>query len=285
MNNPQMKEKTASSAWLKLISDVSQRGTVASPRNLDTIECLAYRTDFDMAFPIVLAPLRKLSFNFMYDEALWVLTGQRDLGFISRHAPRMKDFSDNGRELQGAYGPMYLEQINYVASVLHADPDTRQAVMVIWRQNPRISLDIPCTIALQWLIRDKRLFCIATMRSSDIWLGWPYDAFTFSMMSYHIALRLPKNYVKEVANICMQLGSAHLYAKNHEQVKNLLINHADSFNRIQELKFRPPNKTTYKLDDFIDDADLINHLKKGPYEQNNDNSDILKDGASDGRAQ
>jgi thymidylate synthase len=56
------------------------------------------------------------------------------------------------------------------------------------------------------------------MRSSDVWLGLPYDVFTFTMLQNLAAADLGS----EIGTFYMNLGSSHLYASNFEGAKAVL---------------------------------------------------------------
>ena len=66
-------------------------------------------------------------------------------------------------------------------------------IINIWRENPRSSKDIPCTLSLQFFLREASdqlwLHTIATMRSNDAWLGVPYDTFNFN---HHVVKEVDK---------------------------------------------------------------------------------------------
>jgi thymidylate synthase len=51
------------------------------------------------------------------------------------------------------------------------------------------------------------------MRSSDIWLGLPYDMFNFSMITGYIGLILRQKMCREVSMgwVTINVGSSHLY--------------------------------------------------------------------------
>jgi thymidylate synthase len=53
------------------------------------------------------------------------------------------------------------------------------------------------------------------MRSSDIWLGWPYDVFTFSMVGAAVAIALRKaGCAVELGDLVLNAGSSHVYETN-----------------------------------------------------------------------
>jgi thymidylate synthase len=101
---------------------------------------------------------------------------------------------------------------------LKRDLSSRQAVATVWTPAPGASLDVPCTVAAQFLVRDGKLSAIWTMRSSDIWLGLPYDLYSFSQLTNLLAalLNLDTGYIQ------MQLGSSHLYEYDWEKAGQVL---------------------------------------------------------------
>ena len=160
--------------------------------------------------------------------------------------------SDDGWTFNGAYGPPFADQAGWIARAIAADPATRQAVMTIWRPRPVPSADIPCTVALQWLYRSDELNCVAFMRSSDAWLGIPYDWMTFSMMSADIALLLKwRGCLKtpRLGQLTVIAGSQHLYKLDWDDA----LKCSESSEHLFEEK-------PLDLYEFTDPQDLIGHL-------------------------
>lgn len=163
---------------------------------------------------------RKMGYRFMCAEALWILEGRNDLS-IAHYVQAIKNFSDDGHRFQGAYGPKVTEQLRYVCDVIAADWDTRQAIISIWREQPRPSKDIPCTLTLQFIVRNNSnnypmIHCIANMRSSDLWLGWVYDVFNFTMITAWVATRIREmtGTILAMGNLYLNAGSQHIYDIN-----------------------------------------------------------------------
>ena len=123
--------------------------------------------------------------------------------------------------MSGAYGPPIIDQLPYIVKSLITDRTTRQAVLTIWRPRPYPSKDIPCTVSMQWLIRDDQLHCITNMRSNDIWLGAPYDIFTFSMVSNYLLLLINECTTSKVSLGLLYLNAAslHLYIQHWEEAE------------------------------------------------------------------
>jgi thymidylate synthase len=207
---------TADYVWFKLLEQLVLGGHDVAPRHQVTLEMLGVTSLIDMNYPILTIKGRRLSYGFMAREAYCILTGNDRVDALAPWAPSVRQFSDDGDRFFGAYGPKIVAQVGYVVRTLAADPSSRQAVVSIWRENPPASKDIPCTLSAQWLIRDAQLCCIDTMRSSDIWLGWPYDVFTFSMASALIRLKLRALGIDvKLGWLRINAGSQHLYARNY----------------------------------------------------------------------
>jgi thymidylate synthase len=220
---------TANETWLSLIEQIKWSGKIVSPRGITCLEVINMRTVTYMHSPIVTSVARNLGYRFLFAEAAWILSGDYRVKTIQSYSKTIANFSDDTVTFFGAYGPKIREQLPYVCNKLVEDNDTRQAVLTIWRENPPQTKDVPCTIAVQFLIRDNKLNCIVTMRSSDAWLGWPYDTFNFSMLSSMVAVKL--NYEVglklDLGCLYMNLGSSHLYLRNIDEVEKCLESKED----------------------------------------------------------
>ena len=202
--------RTLDRSFADTLFSVMRHGHVASPRGRKVKEIIHGDAFFSMEQPVCTLPLRKFGYRFMCAEAAWILSGDNRLATIAPFSKFIWEFSDDGLFYQGAYGPKVVDQLTYVCDVLTADPETRQAVIDVWRPNPRAGRDIPCTLSFQFLIRDGKIDCVQTMRSSDVWLGYPYDAFNASMLTGYVMLAL--KYRKEGSLKDLKLGTHYLSA-------------------------------------------------------------------------
>ena len=205
--------------WLELLEHLNACEPV-KPRGLLNYEedCVSFRVT-DSSKNILVHPVRKMNYRFMIAEWTWYMRGWNNLRELTRFNPHMAQFSDDGLTLAGAYGPRLAPQWPYLLKKLREDPDTRQAVASIWTPNPAPSKDIPCTLSLHFLCRWGKLNLIVTMRSSDIWLGLPYDMFSFSQMQNAIAgeLELERGWIQ------FNLGSSHLYEENRVIAQDAIL--------------------------------------------------------------
>lgn len=216
-----MRILTATEAWVHLLRTVMQSGKKSFPRSLEILEILNSSVAVDMQHPIVMTIARKLNYKFMAAEAWWILSGQNDVQSIGKYCKAITKFSDDGETFFGAYGPKIEAQLEYVTDKLSIDHDSRQAVINIWRENPGETKDVPCTLSVQWILRDGELHCIDNMRSNDIWLGFPYDVFNFSMLSWYILEKLRERIPQplRLGALYLNAGSHHIYSSDLKKIR------------------------------------------------------------------
>jgi thymidylate synthase len=106
--------------------------------------------------------------------------------------------------------------------------------------------DVPCTLALQFLPRGGYLHTIVTMRSSDAWLGLPYDIFNFTMLANHLAAALSQAKRRRIllGTITLNLGSSHLYEENWTQAQQVV---SDASIGIGKTIISPPLPSGFEL--------------------------------------
>jgi thymidylate synthase len=215
---------TATTAWRFLLGKLLDQGDLVSPRGKPTRELLGETTRIDMRYPVIQVAERKLGLRFMAAEAAWILSGDNRVSTIAPYSRDISEFSNDGTWFDGAYGPPLRDQLPYLVSTLAADNFSRQAVATIWRPRPGSSRDVPCTVSVQILLRKYhkdpvgvlRVHVIVNMRSSDAWLGWPYDVFNFTCLGYYVAGHVMRRTATMIlpGRLTLTAGSQHLYERN-----------------------------------------------------------------------
>lgn len=235
--------------WQGLLTNIMTNGKTVKPRGQVTKELLGLKTLVPMSHPVITIKERRLGYRFMAAEAAWILSADNRVETIGRYAKAIRQFSDDGVFFFGAYGPPIRDQIAHIIQSLVDDEDSRQAVLTIWRQNPRKSKDIPCTISAQFMIRDGKLDCFMNMRSSDAWLGVPYDWFNFTCLATYVLLHLrSRGKVYELGNLHFYAASQHLYETNFDG--------AEACTNSEVLAEYEP----IVLEQFEEPDDLVKHL-------------------------
>ena len=214
-----------SRGWFKLLCNLINSETVA-PRGQASREQVGVTLQVTSGQEnILFHPKRAPNYRFMVAEWLWIWFGCSDVKTIAQYNSQIAQFSDNGNTFDGAYGPRVRAQWPYIVESFKRDFTTRQAVISIF--SPRAleeqSKDVPCTLTIQFLMRFDAIHTIICMRSSDVWLGLPYDFFNFSMLGNILAGQLGAR----VGSVTMHLGSSHLYERNLQVAKEVVRNEND----------------------------------------------------------
>jgi thymidylate synthase len=170
---------------------------------------------------IVLSDVRKMPMRYAVGELMWYLSGNRDLSAIQNYTGAWDRMSDDGKTVNSNYGwciqyKYGFDQWAYVRDMLKADPLSRQAVLHIKTADNTPSKDVNCTVCLQFLIRDEKLHATVYMRSNDIWMGFPYDVFSFTAMQCKMAMELGVG----IGTYTHIAGSLHLYERNGSNEEN-----------------------------------------------------------------
>lgn len=152
-------------------------------------------------------------------ELFWYWSASDRLDHISFYIKKYEEESLDGETVPGAYGPRLfnmggVNQIREVVSILKKKPSTRRAVIQLYSASDFGSkVSPPCTCTLQFLIRNGRLNLIVSMRSNDVWFGFPHDVFAFTMIQEIVCRKVGV----ELGEYIHSVGSLHLYAAQRDR--------------------------------------------------------------------
>jgi thymidylate synthase len=232
--------ENSNAAFRKLIGNVVKDGTEVGPRGLKTLEVGPILCEIkNVRERIVTSTHARLSPIYPYIEGLWMLLGEESPDRLIHYSKFPMQFVNKMRhKLDGAYGPrlvghewkdlndrieVYIpDQLEECRERLEKDPNTRRAVCVI--NNPVLdwnndSLDLPCTMYFQFLIRGGKLDLIATMRSQDLIKGFPNDVCEFQWFQEIMAGWLGV----DLGSYYHFVGSEHVYEKDLKIAKEILV--------------------------------------------------------------
>jgi thymidylate synthase len=209
-----------------------------SPRGFKTQELL--NVGIVLSHPrrrLLLNKIRNISKRYLAGETAFYFAGSDSLAFISHYAKFWETISDDGTTVNSCYGKrLFVDrntldetQFDYAAMKLVHDQDTRKAIVMISGPNDAnpSTKDNPCTICIQFLIRDGRLYATTFMRSNDIWLGLPYDVFFFTLLQDRMLFLVNKERatrnqsVLELGYYTHIVGSMHVYEKHTEKIADI----------------------------------------------------------------
>lgn len=203
----------------------------SAPRGQKVKESLA--VSFAITNPrdrLLYIPERGFPLTYVVAESLWYLLGENKTEWIANYSSFWNNISDDGLTANSAYGARMfqphpkvaqgrLNQWQYIKEELKRDPDSRRAVILI--RTPEDALDavkdMPCTLSLQFFIRDGKLDMVVTMRSTDLILGLANDVPAFTLFQELMAfeLGLPLGTYYHTSN------SLHIYERHFEMAAKI----------------------------------------------------------------
>lgn len=216
-----LQQANADQLYVRLLHDLLQNGERSAPRGRAIREKrpMVLRIP-DARLGFVQDPTRKLSPGLMVVEPFQMVWGISVPDMLGAVAPNYKQFVNPATgQMDGAYPPRIAAQLPYMLDLLKRDPDTRQAVLSIYGpQDQHESRDVPCTETLQFFVRDSKLELLVNMRSSDAWLGIPYDFAQFTLLQLAVASDLEI----EPGQFTLTAGSSHIYERDVERIERFL---------------------------------------------------------------
>jgi len=236
-----LKGESMSELYPALLELVLEEGEPVTPRGLETLEVSPLL--FELTDPrqcLVLQRARRLNYAYAIVERLSLLSGRSDPEMLCFYVGKLRDYVNPCTGcFDGAYGPRVRPQLEYVYHELSRDPASRRAVVSVYSpSDQRASLDVPCTLTLHFLVRRGQLDLIVNMRSSDLFLGLPYDVNQFGFLQQIVAGWLgldPGRYIHWAA-------SAHVYDQDTAGARQVVTRRED----LLDLSFEVPALTEYE---------------------------------------
>lgn len=232
------------------LSRLFEHGSEAHPRGTTTRELLNYNISlYDPRNRIINFPDRKTNLKYLLGEFIWYISGSSDPAGILPYSKFWDNIRNSGDfdeypkgtvnsnygtrlfghlEAPGAFWEGNIQPINQwqeTVELLRRDKDTRQAVMNIHVPGDRHAgnKDVPCTLTLQWFIREDELHLIVNMRSNDIILGFTNDVFQFTMLQEVMLLSLKETYPKlKLGQYFHNAGSMHIYDRHFDMATKII---------------------------------------------------------------
>jgi thymidylate synthase len=230
--------------YLQLLKDTMQHGEKRETRNgfvISRFGCMMNFKNIGQQFPLLTT--KKMFFRGIVEELLWFLRGSTNAKDLQEKGVHIWD-GNSSREyldsigkqdyVEGELGPVYgwqwrkfgkdygnkedskcVDQIKYVIEELQKDNNSRRAVLSAW--NP-VDLDKmalpPCHILYVFYKNKDGLSCHMTMRSSDLFLGLPFNIASTALLTHILAkvLHIKPN------EVSLSLCDAHIYEEHVEKV-------------------------------------------------------------------
>jgi thymidylate synthase len=216
---------------------------------------------------------KRVPINAVYVELLWFLSGSINTDFLREHGVKIWDGNTSREYLDsrgltdyevGEVGPAYgyqwrnfggfgVDQIARLIEGLKQDPYSRRHVVCAWNpvDLPKMCLE-PCHNMFTMVVDvpdpnsvDSRMIlnCKVNMRSTDTFLGLPFNIASYSILTHMIA----KITNMRPGKIAISMCDVHLYVNHVEQAKTQITRSPREF---PKFKFAQHVDSYTTLDDF-----------------------------------
>jgi len=215
-------------AFREIFSRLMLEGKFVSPRGQLVLEAENFQYTLKPYQRFQSFNCRKLNLNYIKDELLWYLKGNRFDLSITEKAKIWKGIVNDDGSINSNYGqylfPSKCGQFNSAFCTLIEDKDSRRASMMILSADHLLSVtkDVPCTYALNFRIRENMLNMTVHMRSQDAIFGMGNDAPAFSFI-HEMMFNLLKDQYPDLryGKYCHFADSFHVYERHFKMMQTI----------------------------------------------------------------
>lgn len=258
-------------SYLDLLTDVLENGSVKGDRTgTGTISVFGrqYRHDLSKGFPLLTT--KKLHFKSIVNELIWFLSGDTNIKWLNENGVKIwNEWATEEGDLGPVYGKQWtawptkdggtINQIDYVVNALKTNPNSRRILFHGWNveylpdekvspqenaENGKVALP-PCHLLYQFYVVDNKLSAHLFIRSSDSFLGLPYNTASLACLTHMLAQQCDMG----VGEIVISLSDVHIYSNHMEQVKTQISREPRKLPELKLLR-KPESIYDYKFEDF-----------------------------------
>ena len=257
--------------YLDLVKHVLENGNQKGDRTgTGTISVFGrqYRHDLSKGFPLLTT--KKLHFKSIVNELIWFLSGDTNVKWLNENGVKIwNEWATEEGDLGPVYGKQWtswptkdgdtINQIDYVVNALKTNPNSRRILFHGWNveylpdekvspkenaKNGKMALP-PCHLLYQFYVVNNKLSAHLFIRSSDSFLGLPYNTASLACLTHMLAQQCDL----DVGEIVISLSDVHIYSNHMEQVKTQLAREPRQLPELKLLR-KPASIYDYKFEDF-----------------------------------
>ena len=187
--------------YFDILKEVKERGfNITNARTAQQIRVshIPFTITLDLTEGYLpLASNRKYSPHIAASEAAWIISGEQSTEWLSKHTQIWQQFADINGNINSAYGYRWRhafgrDQLNEAIEVLRTDDSSRQIVLSMWDASSdgllsKSKPNVPCPVMLILNVISNKLNAQLIIRSSDLFVGLPYDVMTYAFILKSIA--------------------------------------------------------------------------------------------------
>lgn len=258
-------------SYLELLEDVLENGTEKGDRTgtgTTSVFGRQIRHDLSKGFPLLTT--KKLHFKSIANELIWFLNGDTNNNWLNENGVKIwNEWAAEDGDLGPIYGKQWtawptkdgetINQIDYVVETLKNNPNSRRILFHGWNveflpdeslsphenvKNGKMALP-PCHLLYQFYVANGKLSGQLYIRSSDIFLGLPYNIASLSLLVHMLAQQCDL----EPGEVVVSFGDLHAYSNHMKQIEEQMTRKPKSL-PILKINRKPSSIYDYKFEDF-----------------------------------
>lgn len=256
--------------YLDLLRDILDNGVKKGDRTgTGTVSVFGRQIRHNLADGFPLLTTKKLHFKSIANELIWFLSGDTNVKWLNQNGVSIwNEWADEAGDLGPVYGKQWtawptrggtINQIDYVLATLRNNPNSRRILFHGW--NPeylpdetlsphdnvkagRMALP-PCHLLYQFYVAEGKLSAQLYIRSSDSFLGLPYNIASLALLTHMLAQQSDL-----IAHeIVVSIGDLHAYSNHLTQINTQLEREPKPLPKLV-IKRKPESIYDYKFEDF-----------------------------------
>lgn len=257
-----MSQENSYLSILQELVNESETGQLVSDRTgVGTYNLFHRSLRFDIGKEFPLLTTKKMSIKSILGELLWFISGSTNANVLKEKygCTIWEEWKDEDGELGKIYGHQWrnfgsfknafvglggFDQINWLINEIKTNPTSRRLYVTAANPNDRYDQALDCCHNyFQVVIKDGILNLYFQMRSTDAFLGLPYNIASYALLAHMLALETGY----KVGELVYSGVDVHLYSNHIEQAKEQLKREPKGF---PTLIVNKKPFFDYTLDDF-----------------------------------
>lgn len=215
--------------YLELLQDILDNGVEKTDRTgVGTLSVFGRQLRFDLNEGFPLLTTKKVHYKSVLGELLWFLSGSTNANELrEKYGVTIWDEWANPEtgDLGRVYGAQWrswndgiqqIDQIKDIINQIKFSPDSRRHLVLAWNPAEIDNMALPpCHYSFQFYVANNKLSCLFNMRSTDVFLGLPFNIASYATLTMMIAQICDL----ELGELIYSGGDVHIYKNHLEQVK------------------------------------------------------------------
>lgn len=253
--------------YLKLMAHILKDGKSKPSRGIHNLRStFGEQIRFDMRYGFPLLTTKRMPFKILLHELFWFIAGDNNTKYLHDHKIFYWDgFADKNGDLGRIYGVQWrhwrrpdgteFDQLQWAINEIRNNPHSKAIIVNAWNAGELNEMRLPpCHTMFQFDVSGNKLRMQLYQRSSDVFLGLPFNIAQYAMLLQMVAHLTGL----EARELIVSIGNAHLYKNHLEPAKEQLQRKPYKFPRLRIIG------DVKSIDDFTEENFILEDYQFHP---------------------